>query len=78
MKIPSKLSDERRQLITKDYYEAARKCTLEYGVFVDVNAEYEDNFGVRGKMTNIFFSVMKHRFDGTRDLRKALRNKAFL
>ena len=77
MKIPSHANDKRRNKIVHAFDDAADKYSPEYGVFILVRGEYLNDEKDISKMTRIYFMVMEHEFESIRDLRKALRLKAF-
>ena len=59
--------------LTTDWKAAACKIELDYGIWIDVRATWDNNF-----MSRIYFLVAEHEFDSLQALRRALRNKVFL
>jgi len=77
MKIPKKgnvyLHSNISKRLFSDWRAAAATLELEFGVWIEVDTEYDINY-----MTRIYFRVMDHEFESVRDLKKALENKALL
>lgn len=73
MKIPKHIG-----LASKDLYHwkaKAEEISMEYGVYVEV---IYTNRGSSNHLEAIQFKILDHVFEGVKDLRKALENKAFL
>ena len=68
------------------WVQVAHQISMEYGVMVQVKVEYNnppdlslpDPWGDNLKPTRIYFKVDMHEFEGLKDLKKALDNKAFM
>jgi hypothetical protein len=79
MKIPETEYVDSRN-IEMAWDQTALRLSIEFGVYVKVAITYY--YGERGVMSSrideIKFQVMDHYFDGEKDLRTALNNKAFL
>lgn len=59
--------------LLQDWGDAARQIELEYGVWIEVKTEDDNNV-----LSRIYFKVMEHEFENLRDLKKALEMKAFI
>ena len=59
--------------IFNDWRAAAATLELEYGVWIEVDTEYDANYMIR-----IYFRVMDHEFESVQDLKKGLENKVLL
>lgn len=74
MKIPKHI-----RLASKDFQnwrDKAQEMSMEYGIFVEL--VYINRNNQTAELESIHFKVMDHTFEGLKDLRKALDNKAFL
>jgi hypothetical protein len=58
------------------WYDAARRASLETGIFVEVKYEYRVSGPI--SLHSIIFKVMDHNFESLSALQTALKNKAFL
>jgi hypothetical protein len=79
MKIPQNIyvSEESRDVVI--WAETAAKLSMEYGIFVQVEAKKVSSpNSCFAFVEEIWFQVGERRFDSLRELRKALRNRAFL
>jgi hypothetical protein len=89
MKIPVNKSDifDNDIYIDSWYYEAA-EITLKQGIIVEVALEYEDVISTTGfksgqavmttRLSRIYFKIDNHEFETLKELRRALKLKAFL
>jgi hypothetical protein len=57
--------------------QAAIRLSMEFGVYIEVDIQRRDVYG-DGRIDSIGFKAMGHYFEGEKDLRTALNNKAFL
>lgn len=77
MKIPKKFG--KRSEIVKAYNEAAVQASPYYGVLVEVYGDYtDDRQSDIDSLERIYFSVMNREYEGLKDLKRALRLKAFM
>lgn len=81
MKIPEgffKTHDRWKDTFTL-WYEAADKLSMQYGMAIRVEADYNNQGSEKfQKVSRLTFKVEGHIFDSITDLKKAIRNKAFL
>lgn len=80
MKIPKRAQTEEREKIKDAFKNAATKYSLEYGIFIQVCGDYYKDVTTKdiSSLSEIFFYLDGHAFHSLKELRKALRNKAFL
>ena len=78
MKIPETAPGWRREQIVADFRVASRKYTAEYGIYIATLVIFRGSKKIDSEAERVYFSVMEHEFEGIRDLRKALRLKAFI
>jgi hypothetical protein len=74
MKIPKHI-----HLASKDFQnwrEKAQELSMEYGMFIELI--YTNRNNQTPELESVQFKVMDHVFEGLKDLRKALDNRAFL
>lgn len=65
--------------ICEAYEQAAIKYGMEHGILIEVRYRYDDSYTHdKYSLTGVYFYVNNHEFEGLKDLRTALRNKAFM
>ena len=74
MKIPENTNDL-CGLHVKIWQETAAKLSMQHGIYIVVNIFY---IGTSNFIKEIVFEVGTHQFNSLKELRAALKNKAFL
>ena len=64
--------------IETEWMTSARQVGLEYGIFVEVKKDWRGINTYDTVLSRIYFKVGEHEFEGLRELKRALRLKAFL
>lgn len=86
MKIPKEASPDNNTTL-EFWRAAAQKLSLETGIYIQVIGDYDQrtytydlsgNTSINFWLTRIYFKVEEHEFENLHDLRKGLKNKAFL
>ena len=72
------LGSKESDRIEEAWAEAARQVALDFGVYIEVKKEWTDGSVFDSHIAHIYFKVGEHEFEGLRELKRALRLKAFL
>jgi len=77
MKIPYSIYITSNNPIWKGWEAAATKLAVEYGVYIEA-VKASPSIADADEGQHLYFQVGETKFESLRDLRRALRNKAFL
>lgn len=80
MKIPEQkfLGSNESERVEEFWMQAARQAGLDYGVYVEVLKDWAGSTNVYDvRLMRIYFKVGDRQFEGLRELKRALRLKAF-